>query len=779
MPDPQHIAYCTDNTPLRHGEARLLFSMLFGRTPAGPYEIQPLVGKPRFDALSDILTAQEFTAQVVRIACTGTSLRHFALETGITDQFARYLAVPSATPCSLLTRFFTLAEPGAVLITCIGAAQATLFINALKDLSSHDLPDVDGAFYPVSSAQIKGWVQPHTDGSPRTLDILINESHAKTIRADGFQRKTSPDSLSDWCGYSCHLLDKDLRDHSPPYIISVRDHADGQPLFPAKPLICAGISALKEIETLQSKIQTVDTPQQKKAIQTRLERLDKAVPVPVEDYDHFVRSLEYHPYTANSGMLTILSLAAAIPNTDQTAQAKNASSPWLVFLPDAHEISALSDDTLTDALSSCHTDTQVLLLDHDTRTDSGVYTDPVFKASVDYPLLMSTGYTGPAYIIRRDIFLALGGFDPAMKTAQHVDLLLRVYERTGKAGFGYIPYAQWHTRGEDITAADLQKAASAHLGRTNTSAETTAATNYTGLSVRWRPPVPAQKLAIIIPTRDKASVVKTCVDSLLSRMDAPEHCDILIVDNDSSEDVTHALFKDWTQNGTAQIIPYPHAFNWSAQNNLAAKHTDADLLLFLNNDTTAMTQGFDTILRGYLYQPWIGIVGAKLLFGDDRLQHAGVTFDASHAGWMEGVGEAASAPGYRDRYITPHTTDAVIGAFMAIRKDTFDKLGGFDEKHLAITQNDFDLCLKARADGLDCMYAADIVFSHIGWESRGKEDIYSSAEARRSDSERTCFTNRWHNNSLINSSCYPAVFARSGTPYKRIDPRHKTRTGNS
>ena len=237
-----------------------------------------------------------------------------------------------------------------------------------------------------------------------------------------------------------------------------------------------------------------------------------------------------------------------------------------------------------------------------------------------------------------------------------------------------------------------------------------------------RPPGTAgsDAIQVVIQTRDQAALLGACVESLRAKAKHPDLLEIVIVDNRSVLPDTASLLERWKTRGTARIVAHDEPFNWSRANNMAAARSDAPLLLFLNNDTEAETDGWDDLLRDRLTDRRTGVVGARLLYPDRSIQHAGVILGMDGVGPMhEGVASDPSVgAGPADRWRRSRLTAAVTGAWLGMRREVFERVGGFDER-LAIAFNDIDLCLRARAAQFVVVQDARITALHRESMTRG------------------------------------------------------------
>ncbi|MBV8492113.1 MAG: glycosyltransferase, partial [Alphaproteobacteria bacterium] len=177
-------------------------------------------------------------------------------------------------------------------------------------------------------------------------------------------------------------------------------------------------------------------------------------------------------------------------------------------------------------------------------------------------------------------------------------------------------------------------------------------------------------------------------------------------------------------------------------NNRGVEVSDQSLVVFANDDMLMLSDGWDRRLRGLLSRPEVGAVGARLLYPDDTVQHAGILFDWQGSTIHDGLYEPKTHTGPCGRWHLNRAVSAVTGAFLAIRRDTFAAVGGFDEMGLPIAYSDFDLCLKLRARGLKVLWTPQITLRHFESKSRGLDHLDPEKHARHR-AERAQLRARW------------------------------------
>jgi GT2 family glycosyltransferase len=227
------------------------------------------------------------------------------------------------------------------------------------------------------------------------------------------------------------------------------------------------------------------------------------------------------------------------------------------------------------------------------------------------------------------------------------------------------------------------------------------------------------KVSIIIPTRDNASYLKRCLASL-ERMTAYRNYELLIIDNNSRYLETLEYFDSITH----RVIPFREPFNYSRINNFAVSHAEGEYVLLLNDDTEVISGGWLEAMLEPAQRPEVGGVGARLLYPDGRIQHAGVILGVGSP-WERGVAMhshhfySSDSPGYAGALMTTTNYSAVTAACMLLRKSIFDEVGGFEEENLPIQFNDVDLCLRIRERGYYVVYTPYAELYHHESVTRG------------------------------------------------------------
>lgn len=256
------------------------------------------------------------------------------------------------------------------------------------------------------------------------------------------------------------------------------------------------------------------------------------------------------------------------------------------------------------------------------------------------------------------------------------------------------------------------------------------------------PPMPERwpLVSIVVPSRDRLNLLRPCLEGLLGRTDYPA-LEIVLVDNGSTDPETLGYYRTLADEPRVTILERPGPFNYSALTNDGVAAARGSHVLLLNNDMEVVRPDWLRRLVAEARPDDVGAVGAKLLYPDGRVQHAGVVI---------GLGGAAGhiyrlrkdrPPGWMARLAVTHEVSAVTGACLLVSRAMFDEVGGLDAEHLPVSFNDIDLCLKLRARGWRNLLVPDAVLVHHESASRGRDD--RGEKQRRAEREARVFAERW------------------------------------
>ncbi|RBP48447.1 glycosyltransferase family 2 protein [Arenicella xantha] len=245
---------------------------------------------------------------------------------------------------------------------------------------------------------------------------------------------------------------------------------------------------------------------------------------------------------------------------------------------------------------------------------------------------------------------------------------------------------------------------------------------------------------LLIPTRDGLAVLKPCVDSILSKT-TYQNYHVVIVDNGSELPETLAYFEELQKDPRVKVVAYPGEFNYSAINNFAARHGSAEYIGLVNNDIEVIDGDWLTQMMVWATQSKVGIVGAKLLFGNGKIQHAGVTIGMGNAAGHIHRLEVGDAPGYQYRCLATQNMMAVTAACLVTPRALFEQVGGLDEENFKVAYNDIDYCLRVESAGYEIMWTPEACLYHHESVSRG--DDLSDVHVERYFRELGALQKRW------------------------------------
>jgi GT2 family glycosyltransferase len=367
-----------------------------------------------------------------------------------------------------------------------------------------------------------------------------------------------------------------------------------------------------------------------------------------------------------------------------------------------------------------HRDADLIYSDEDKLTDAGLDA-PIMKPDWSSDFFLSCNYICHFTIVRCALLREVGGFRSEYDGAQDYDLFFRIVERGAR--IYHVPRVLYHWRRSDASTADniRRKPESLETGRLAVEAHLKRTGKQGHVAVDWRThaywikrDIPeAKKISIIIPVRDRVDLLARCVNSLTSHT-RYEPYEIVVVDNDS----TSAEARDYFAKFKHRLLRFSGPFNFSAINNFAVQETDSPWLLFLNNDTEIVEPAWLNAMAEHVQRPEVGAVGARLLFTDDTVQHAGIVVGVGGIAEHAFRGFPAEAPGVCRQLQVMRNYSAVTGACLMTRREVFDEVGGFDEERLPVTFNDVDLCLKMRRAGYLVVYTPYAKLYHHEGASR-------------------------------------------------------------
>lgn len=387
--------------------------------------------------------------------------------------------------------------------------------------------------------------------------------------------------------------------------------------------------------------------------------------------------------------------------------------------------------------------------DEDKIETNGTYSTPHFKPDFCLDLLLSNNYICHFSTIRKTLGDQIGWFRKGFEGSQDHDLFIRIIEQT--SNIKHIPKILYHWRKiPGSTAATFSdknyatdasvRALSDYLNRNNING-VVKKDKYPGTYRIYRQISEEEKISIIIPFKDHSDILKTCIESIINKTDYKNY-EIILVSNNSKEKETFNYIEVLLSKFSCiSFYEYNTPFNYSKINNWAVKKAKGKYILLLNNDTEVIDGQWLNYMVEHIQRNDVGAVGAKLLYPDNTIQHAGVII---------GIGGVANHahkdlpdqhPGYFCRAEVVSEFSACTAACLLIKKTVFNEVKGLNEDNLKIAFNDVDLCLKIREAGYKIIYTPYAKLYHFESKSRGLED--TPEKNARFNKEINYMMNKW------------------------------------
>jgi glycosyltransferase involved in cell wall biosynthesis len=419
--------------------------------------------------------------------------------------------------------------------------------------------------------------------------------------------------------------------------------------------------------------------------------------------------------------------------------------------------------------------------DEDKLAEGGARVMPYFKPAWDGEWIRTTNCVLHFMVVRTATLRELGGLTPGIDGAQDWDLVLRVAEAAGRHRIRHVPFVLYHWRelpGSTAAAAfekpalvDAQRQVILQsLLRRGETGEPRLTTQ--GWRIEYAMPQPAPLVSIVVPTRDRVDLLRTCVESIRTRTNYAPY-EIVIVDNESREPAAVAYLASLARDGTARVVRYPHPFNYAAQCNLGVREARGTLIALVNNDIEVTSPRWLDELASLAARPGTGLVGATLYYPDGTLQHAGVILGLNGVGDRPWIGTPRGYAGPYGRARAVREVSGLITACAVVARDRYLAVGGMNES-LAVSCNDLDLCLRLTRAGLANLVTPHAELVHHESASRGLAD--DPANARLASDEERRFAAQWPRELAADPLYNPNLTLR-GTAYALAWPPRAVRGG--
>ncbi|GAB2883876.1 hypothetical protein GCM10027046_10470 [Uliginosibacterium flavum] len=418
---------------------------------------------------------------------------------------------------------------------------------------------------------------------------------------------------------------------------------------------------------------------------------------------------------------------------------------WLCILSPGDKINPAAFHALAAALRE-NSVPGLIYTDHDLLDEQRRRHSPNLKPDPDPDLLYAADYIGRA-VLMHSALLASPGVTADMLWPEILLTCSLEATRDSKARWQHVAEIAFHLadiRPPSLPVAQRAAILAAHFSRHGIHAEIQQGLAPESLRISYQH-AERPLVSIIIPTRNQLGLLRRCIESCTEKTSYP-HYELLIVDNNSDDPETLVYLQQLIDLGLdqLQIFSYPHPFNFAAMNNLAAKEARGEYLVLLNNDTAIIKSDWLEALLNHAQRPEVGAVGAKLLYPDGNIQHAGIILGLRGPAEHPFIGSPMQAEGYNQRLLLDQRYSAVTAACMMVRKSVYLEVGGMDERAFAVSYNDVDLCLKIGSAGHAVVWTPHALVMHVGSVSQKAEDPAKDAAKReRFNKEKAAMYERW------------------------------------
>lgn len=432
----------------------------------------------------------------------------------------------------------------------------------------------------------------------------------------------------------------------------------------------------------------------------------------------------------------------------------------------------LEPDALFEVVKALQGKADIVYTDEDKATNNlKKFMDPNFKPDYSPDLFLSHNYITHFFVVKAEIMRGVGGFRPEFDGSQDYDLMFRCIEKSDK--IEHVAKVLYHWRlAKGSTAENPEnkmycyeagrKAIEEHLSRVGIKGKTEMTSMWgmyhTVFETEGNPLV-----SVIIPNKDHAADLDLSIRSIIEKS-TYKNLEFIVAENNSTEKDTFEYYeKIQKEFSNVKVVTWDKPFNYSAINNFAVENSKGEYLLLLNNDTEMISETAIEEMLGICQRSDVGAVGAKLLYPDDTVQHAGIFLGmhgyACHV--FSGIGRYDY--GFMVRARINCNYNAVTAACLMTKRSVYDAVGGFSED-LPVAGNDVDFCLKIRDKNLVIVYNAFSEWYHYESKSRGYEDTPEKVERFKKEVER--FRLRWGERVDGGDEYYNSNFNVNHAPYE-------------
>ena len=428
-----------------------------------------------------------------------------------------------------------------------------------------------------------------------------------------------------------------------------------------------------------------------------------------------------------------------------------ATGEWIALMDDDDELARTALYFVVHEINK-HRDTHLIYSDEDKLDITGRRINPHFKSDWNWQLFLAQNFVSHLGVFASALIKSLG-FRSGFEGSQDYDLILRCVERLAPQQIRHIPRILYHWRMSEKSAAlnlhakpqaraGAIKAVQEHLDRKGIAASVTRSGVADFQRIRYHLPNEKPNVSIIIPTRDGLEMLRPCLQSIVEKTTYPSF-DILVIDNASKDPETLRYFEQLSRESRIRVLRQNEEFNYGRLNNFGVANTQSEFVALLNNDLTVISPDWLEEMVSQGIQSGVGAVGTRLLFLDNRIQHAGVIVGAGGGGVADHAHKSLPRDnyGYFARAILAQELSAVTAACMLVRRSIYLETGGFEEEHLKVAFNDVDFCLRLARRGYRIVYTPYAEFYHHESASRGLEDNVN--KHRRFSAEVDYIKQKW------------------------------------
>ena len=411
----------------------------------------------------------------------------------------------------------------------------------------------------------------------------------------------------------------------------------------------------------------------------------------------------------------------------------NKHIKWLVIL---HKDVILSEkfENILRWIDNQESKVDIFYGDEDHLSDNDIRYNPIFKSGWNRELFWSDPLYSSHWVISKEIWNLVLEDRKNLETLNFEKVIFFIIEKLiiekNETNIRHIPFIISHRlnnfyryQNEEKTIITNQNL-NLHLKKifSNKFIRLNQNFNKKIKFIEWATPKD-NSISIIIPTKDKIDLLRNCINSI-HKYSRSSNIEILIINNNSVEKETFLFFDELQnkhiKNISHRVLNFNEKFNFSKMNNFAVKQSIGDTLILVNNDIEFLSDKWDIYLSSNANREGVGCVGAKLLFDDFTIQHAGVILGIGGVAGHSHKYFSSDSPGYNGRLNMAQEYSAVTAACLCITKSKWMKIGGFDEVNLSINYNDVDLCLKSKKHNLRNIYLPHVLAIHHESKTRGR-----------------------------------------------------------